>query len=259
MRLKITARKIMAFVVCMGFVPIVLTLRCLGGIMDLKISLSIETPKRPIRQTKGVPVFPMGKAILLAAQFKNDGSNVMSLQDPKTSQHTLLYILPQATGEEIVILLNPSLMDSTGEITAPVSEDIQLDPQKSLTVPIELYKCCIDYVFRQGNYEVYVEYQNIKSEKLSFYVAFCSESVPRLIAIALDEAAELWMREEAVNWLDKMPVKVEINLPATEESTAKKAEREKTNREKADEFLQNWPGRMNSDAMVNFFNSVKLE
>ena len=76
--------------------------------MDMQISLSFETPQKPVRSIDDMPIYPMGHGVSLEAEFINTGADDLNIQDPQTSVHTFVWFQPEETGAEIIETSTPS-------------------------------------------------------------------------------------------------------------------------------------------------------
>jgi len=227
--------------------------------MDMQISLRVDKPRNPVRYMGSIPIYPMGDEISLVAEFTNKGANDMKIEDPKTSQKVLLWVLPEGEIEEDVFEINPGFIDITGERTAPISHDIVVPPQESTSISIQLYRYCFEGCFPPGKYEVYVEFLEITSHKIEYGVEFRPESVPKLVDIVLDEKSNPWIREQSLLWLQKLPKKPNIELPAEGETADGRKVRETRNRENAKLFLKSWPEEKETKIIRDFFEDMKLK
>ncbi len=223
--------------------------------MSLQVELRVSNPPEPLRHLDGMPVYPMGHAITVTADFTNLGAPSVSMEDPKTSQKLLLLFRSETTGEETVAEVHPGSMDVTGEMTAPPTTVIQLRQQETISVPIHIARLLADKSFGAGEYELSVEFLEFRSSKLRYGVEFSVESVPTIIEIALDETADLWVREEAVAWLQKLPNGPLLEIRGEENM---KVTRETLNRQRAASFLDTWPTVQSSPPVSSFFESNRL-
>ena len=227
--------------------------------MNMQISLRVKEPANPIRHVDDVPIYPMGYGIGLVAEFTNKSAVDVNIEDPKTSQKVLLWVLMEGEVEEDVFEINPGSIDITGERTAPLSGNIIIRSKETISLSFKLYKYCLDGCFIPGKYELHLEFLEMKSPLIKYGIEFHPESVQTLIDIALDETGTLWLREESLIWLRKMPEKPNIELPIENESETEKENRELRNRENARLFLEHWPNKRETKAVKDFFEEIRLK
>lgn len=226
--------------------------------MELQISLTVEKPSAPVREMETMPVYPMGEDLSMVITFANGGSGPISIDDPQTSQ-ALYLMLSQEGPEDAMFMIHPSVTDATGETTGPIPSTVNLEPNLPITIPLNLYDVIVDKCFLPGIYDIYIEFQDIKSEPVVFGVEYRPESVPKLIAIAIDEQANSWVRDEAVSWLKKLPRKVEVQLPVLGEDETTKQVRVDKNIESARQYLDYWQYDRDPEETKKFFEQYRLQ
>lgn len=197
--------------------------------MKLQINLAVSQTNQSSYQKNEVAVYSMGEKIKLSATFVNDSSQNVSIDNPQTSRYSVLYFFESNDVEETIVELNPSSIDITGEVTAPISNTIQLLPQQGTLMNIDLNKFITDYSFQPGTYQIVVEYDGIKSTPLTYIIEYLPESKLKLINIALDENEPYWIREQAIDYLEKNEKITSIKLPSPNESPTDKAVRSQNN------------------------------
>ena len=223
----------------------------------MQISLAVDKPAAPVRVLDGIPVYAMGHDLAMTANFKNVGPGKISIDDPQTSQAVTLR-LRQKGPEDAAYMIHPSRIDATGEITAPPTSALDLVPGQSTSVTVNLHGVIVDKCFLPGIYEIYVEFNGIRSAPLVFAVEYRPESVPPLVTIAVDEAADPWVREEAVAWLNKLPRSPKMELPIADEPEEARNRRINKNQSSAGEFLDYWRYGRNPQETETFFEQFRL-
>jgi len=234
-----------------------LTMGCNGGSMEMQITLAVTDPPAPIRMMDDVPVYPMGQDLTMAATLSNPSSQAITLSDPRTSTALFLKLRRDAP-EDPLFMIHPRVMDATGEITRPTAATLQLQPEQSVTDTFNLHKVIVDKCFLPGVYELYVEFREVKSPSYSFGVEYRPESVPLLLALALDERANPWIREEADVWLRKLPQPPEIELPTADETEEVRAKRVAENKASASRFMDYWRYSRDGRQTEEFFEQFRL-
>ena len=229
-----------------------------GGIMDLKILLGIDKPLSPIRVLDKIPVYPMAHEILLNVSFTNNGPDDLVLEDPDTSQKLLLWIINKNEGEWMVYEVNPGSIDITGEITAPVTNSINIPLLESKNILIDLYRYCKENCFFPGKYELYVEFMDVKSEPMGFAVEFHQGSVPVLIETVLNEE-DSWIRETSLLWINELPKKPDLELNTENMTEVETGAIKQRNEVNAKMFLLDWANEKDSKIMEVFFKDVRLK
>ena len=225
----------------------------------MKIDIQIAGTTPGVRSADTVPVLPVlpvAGPLKLALRFGNAGSSVLTVESPDTSQALLLRLLAPAPRGESWYLLNPSQIDATGEITAPLSRQLNLAPGQAVERSIELGQYNLDRWFEPGLYEVWIDYQGVQSNRLRFATELRAESVPRLVELAL-AGPDDWIREQAMVMLRQLPGGPDLALPAGDaaERDAGKAR----NADRAALFIADWPQQRQTPAVQDYFESQRVE
>lgn len=230
----------------------------------MKISLSFldEQPTRdseaPSVAASQPPVYPLGALLVVQARFTADEPAAVVLDDPRTSQKTLLRLRSPGRRERALAELNPSLVDLTGEITAPPSQRILLAPGDGVDALVALLRYYPDHFATAGWFDLTVEYADASSPPLIFGFELGPASVPLLIAVVLDDAADASLRQRALAVLRSLPMAPELRLAAPGEDPAESCVRELDNLDTAQAFLASWPQTAGAPAMQRFFAAQRL-
>lgn len=169
----------------------------------MKIDVQLDSAVTVVGREGGVPVIPMGFPVVLAAAFTNSGQATVTIDDPRTSQLTLVHCGEEG-GDETEFLLTPSPTDATGETTAPPRRRAAIGPGDSVAVTVDLHARIIDKCFSPGAYRAAVSYDTIRSAPCEFKVQFTAQSVPRLLEVLNNVSMDLWVRKEAFRWLSML-------------------------------------------------------
>lgn len=110
---------------------------------------------------------------------------------------------PQDT-VETSFLLNPSLVDATGEMTAPQRSEVAVMPGAYAPFRLSLHKLALDKCLAEGLYAVAFSYGDTRSSAATLEVEFAPPSVAPLLAILEDAGKDMWVRKEALKWLRKL-------------------------------------------------------
>lgn len=225
--------------------------------MKIFLSLFDEQPTRGAgalgTAASHPPVFPLGTLLVVQARFTVDESAAVVLDDPRTSQKTLLRLRSPGRRERALAELNPSLVDRTGEITAPPSQRILLAPGDSVETLVPLLRYYPDHFAAAGWFDLTVEYADASSPPLPFGYELSPASVPLLIAVVLDDAADASLRLRALAILRSLPMAPELRLAAPGEDPSEGCVRELDNLDRAQAFLASWPQLAGTPAIQRFF------
>lgn len=170
----------------------------------MKIDIRLAPAGAAPRQVGRVAVLPLAAGAEFSVRFANAGDGDLVIDSPDTSQELLLWLAALAQGEPVAFLLNPSHMDSQGEMTAPLPAQLRLAPRQFAERTVALQRYNLDRWFEPGVYEVWIEFQGARSERLRFATELQAESVPRLAELAL-AGPDAWVREQAMLQLAKVP------------------------------------------------------
>src|SRR5688572_20444009 len=93
--------------------------------------------KTRIELDPGMPLLPtpnqvarvaLGVDIRFVAGIGNTGGQDLVIEDPKSTQLILIHVKTPQDTAEISFLLNPSQVDSLGEMTAPPRNEVSVKP-----------------------------------------------------------------------------------------------------------------------------------
>jgi len=222
----------------------------------MRIDISPSAPAA--RALAGAPIFALGVPLVVTARVTNDAAGASTLQDPRTSQKTLIRLRSPGRRERSVAELNPSRVDLTGEVTAPPSDDLTLGPGDAVDVTVDLGRLFPDRRFVTGWFELAVEYGDAVSPQLVFGVEWSPGSVPGLVEFGLDEAADPSVRGQVLGLLSELSPGPALMLGAPGEDPAQARVRELINRENADAYLASWPQLANTEPLRRFFAARRL-
>lgn len=237
---------------------IILAQGCNGENMNIQIELIVENPTAPIRLINEIPIYPMGHNLSLKTLFNNNSSTVITIEDPNTSQKYLLKMKREGVIEDNYFMINPSQIDATGEVTSPISKTVTIKPDEIISHSFELYKIISDKCFIPGFYNLYIEFDEVKSELLSFGVEYRPESVSKLTDILIDEQADKWLRSESAKWLNKLSERPDIIMGSSGETEDEKNKRIVQNKENLKLFLHQWHYDESTDETQLFFEQFRL-
>jgi hypothetical protein len=226
--------------------------------MELQISMMVEKPSAPVRIMDTIPIYAMGQDLSMMIDFTNPGSETITIDDPQTSQAVNL-MLRRDGPEDALFMIHPSVVDATGETSAPIPGTAELAPQQQVTIPFNLHEIIVDRCFLPGIYEIYIEFHDIKSPTVLIGIEYRPESVPKLVEIAIDEQGDPWVRDEAIAWLNKLPKSPEIYLPEMDEDEAAGLERVAKNKESARQFMDHWQYGRDPEETKKLFEQYRLQ
>ncbi len=223
----------------------------------MSLSITILPSPDPERTEADVPVYALGQPVVHAARFES-APDELTLDDPRTSQASLLTLRSHARRERALFELNPSSIDITGEITAPVSHAIVLQPGQPIDVPLALLQRCGDWCLVPGWFEIHVEYREAVAVPLRFGIELAPPSVPALIELALAPDTEPWTQRHALGLLARVPNGPGLLAPSAAETAAEAAARQADNRVRADAWLVDYPERLQQPELEAFFAREQL-
>lgn len=170
--------------------------------MGLKLTLSPVSAGG--RQVGDLAVFALAAEVNLLIRYTNDSGTELVVDSPDNSQDVLLWLGGAGRGDAVWFMLNPSRIDSQGEITAPMPATIRLAPGQSIDRQVTLNRLNLDRWFDPGVFEAWVEFQGLRSNTVRFATEIRAESVPRLAQLALG-GPDAWIRERAMVLLANVP------------------------------------------------------
>ncbi|WP_395339622.1 hypothetical protein PN836_014965 [Ningiella sp. W23] len=200
--------------------------------MNISIQVAMSSAVDPVDCVDEMNVYRFGTQLRLAASFTNEGSEVISIDNPQTSQQSLLLLKRlEEQEEETVFELNPASIDVTGEITAPESFSVEMQTQQSIDFDINISERFEQSTFLPGTYEVAVQYLDYQSNTLKYVVRYNETAKKKLLNIAIDEGADIEIRSLAADFLMSQSDtnEIEILLPERDESAEQRDERVKRN------------------------------
>ena len=209
--------------------------------MNISIQVAINSTIDPIDCVDNVDVYRFGTQFSLSASFINEGESAITVDNPQTSQLSLLLLQRiEDQEEETFFELNPAFIDLTGEITAPESSDIELPTRQSITLNIDLSDRFKQSSFLPGSYEVAVQYLNSTSNVIQYKVSYDDEAKKQLLYIAIDEQADIDLRSLAADFLMSQndTDSIEIMLPVKDESAEERAKRINENEQAVKQSLE---------------------
>lgn len=220
------------------------------------LSITILPDAGVERHAGDVPVYALARPIVHTARFVSSNAALV-LDDPRTSQATILSLWSHARRERALFELNPSRIDVTGEITAPPSQEIVLSPGQPVDVPLALLERCGDWCLVPGWFELLVELHLatgiLAAPPLRFGIELAPASVPILLDIALHPGTEPWVRRQSFEALQRMPDGPGLEPPRAGETAAEAAARDADNRARADAWRLSLPQRLGQPEVEAFF------
>jgi hypothetical protein len=222
--------------------------------MTIELEFASTTPVA--RQAGTVPVLAITSPVHLTIRFANVATTPLKIESPRTSQDLMLWLV--GPSGESWTMLNPSSIDATGEITAPMPVQIVLQPGERFEMPAELGRDIADRWFGSGVYAAYVSYAGVQSNRLRFATELRAESVPALVDMAL-AGRDAWFREQAMGLLKRIPGGPDLTPPRAGADAAEKAAGEARNAELAQRFLADWQGLKQTADVLAFFESQRVE
>lgn len=170
--------------------------------MKLRIELDPGMPLLP--SPDKTPRVALGTDFRFYAGIGNKGIQDMIIEDPKGTQQILIHVQsPQDTTENF-FLLNPSHVDSAGEVTAPPHEEISVKPGAYAPFRFSLFQTMMDRCLAEGPFVVSFSYGDTRSAPVAFTSVFAPASIEPLLAILDDAGKDMWVRKEALKWLRRL-------------------------------------------------------
>ncbi len=177
--------------------------------------------KTRIELDPGMPLLPspdktprvaLGIDLRFVAGIGNTGNQDLLIEDPKGTQLIMIHArTPQDTGE-VSFLLNPSQVDSLGEMTAPPHSEVSVKPGSYAPFRISLYQNIMDRCLAEGLYAVTFSYGDTRSTPATLVTEFAPASVEPLLAILDDTGRDMWVRKEALKWLRRLKADFEYDF-----------------------------------------------
>jgi hypothetical protein len=178
--------------------------------MKTRIELDPGMPLLP--SPDKIPRVALGIDLRFVAGIGNTGNQDLIIEDPKGTQLiTIRVSAPQVTSE-IFFLLNPSQVDSLGEVTAPPSSEVSVKPGSYAPFRFSLYRNLMDNCLSEGLYSVAFSYGEMRSAPATLIVEFAPASVVPLLAILDDAGHGMWVRKEALKWLRRLKADFEYDF-----------------------------------------------
>lgn len=207
--------------------------------MNISIQVEIDSSVEAIDRIENMEVYRFGTKFVLTAQFLNKSSGYITIDNPQTSQQTLLLLMRHEDQEETLFEINPASIDVTGEITAPDSSNITLKTHESINLVIDYSERFEQSVFLPGTYELSIQYEGFISNSVKYLVPYDKVAKKRLLSIAIDEQADIEIRSLAVDYLVEQSEidGGEILLPEHEESLEQRNQRAKLNQATVKQLL----------------------
>jgi len=225
--------------------------------MKLDIHLKIENGR--LNSNAGnVAVFPSGENLIFVAEFKNSGTSEITLADPINYAETLLIFRNEESVEDTLVYLNPVHIDPTGEITAPVANEIKLAPNDRVEKKFALIQHLPDQIF-PGRFQLQVRYKEHQSNTVDIGMQFSPESVSPLLEMIENENIDVYLRKEAIGMLQKLPIGIEYKLPIENETDLHKNQRIGENIKSIDEFKNNWNKEKHSNEIKAVFDTYVIK
>ena len=161
--------------------------------VTMKVTIEFAQNNLFVDTINNTPVIPLGYDIFLTGRITNETATELTIEDPNTSQLLLGHSIHSDDGNESTFMFTPSMMDSTGEITSPPTNDVKLKPGESIDIPIPLYKHMMDKCFVPGTLQLSISYNDTKSLPCTFMIKFTEESVEKLLTILNDVKQDMWI------------------------------------------------------------------
>lgn len=220
----------------------------------MTLTLTMLPDADVVRHAGDVPVYALARPIVHAVRIVDPTAAVV-LDDPRSSQATILSLFSHARRERALFELNPSLIDVTGEITAPPSQALALAAGQPVDVPLALLERCGDWCLVPGWFQLHVELHLatgiLAAPPLRFGIELAPASLPILLALALHPGTEPWTRRQAFEALQRVPDGPGLAPPHAGETAAEAAARDADNRARADAWrlaLPRWLARPEVEA-----------
>jgi hypothetical protein len=224
----------------------------------MKIELEFAAATPVARHWGAVPVLALTSPVHLTVRLVNDAATPLAIESPRTSQDVLLWLAAPESAAESWFMLNPSQIDATGEVSAPMPVQLVLQPGQAFEMPAGLGSDSVDRWFKPGVYDVHVSYAGVQSRRLRFATELRAESVPQLVRLALN-GPDAWIREQSMDMLRRIPGGPDLALARAGADEAGKAAAKARNAELAHRFLADWPQWSQSVDVAAFFESVRVD
>jgi hypothetical protein len=170
--------------------------------MKTRIELDPGMPRLP--SPEKTPKVALGIDIRLVAGIGNTGGEDLAIEDPKGTQHIMIHVRsPQDSGESS-FLLNPSVVDALGEMTAPPHDEVAVKPGSYAPFRFSLYRNLMDKCLAEGIYQIAFSYDENRSAPVTLVAEFAPASVEPLVSILDDAGLDMWVRKEALKWLRRL-------------------------------------------------------
>lgn len=222
----------------------------------MALSITMLPDPAVVRHAGDVPVYALARPVVPTARIVDPTAPVV-LDDPRTSQATILSLFSHARRERALFELNPSLIDVTGEITAPPSQELVLAAGQPVDVPLALLERCGDWCLVPGWFELHVELHLatgiLAAAPLRFGIELAPASLPILLAWALHPGTEPWARRQAFGALRALPHGPGLEPPRAGETAAEAAARDADNHARADAWRPSLPPRLVEPEVEAFF------
>lgn len=216
--------------------------------MGTALEPRIEFKTSPARHIDSAPVFAMGEHVVFRAIFKNVGQSSASVNDPRSSQKLILKVYTEKRQEPLTILINPGFVDVTGEKTVRPTHMVDIPAGGEIIREIDLHQVCPDHCFVSGRYSLTIKHDEVVTAAAPFAIEFHDTSVPLLINIVVDEAADRSLRLEAKQWLDRLPRPPRVVVVGAAD-----------NKRNATAFLASWDQEKSSKDTRAVFDAARLK
>jgi hypothetical protein len=170
--------------------------------MKLRIELDPGMPLLP--SPDSTPRVALGTDFHFFAGIGNKSEQNLTIEDPKGTQLISIHVRPPQNAAETSFLLNPSLVDKLGQVTAPDYEEIAVRPGAYAAFKFALFKTLMDKCLAEGSYAVSFSYGDVRSAPITLISVFAPESIEPLLAILDDTGKDMWVRKEALKWLNRV-------------------------------------------------------
>jgi hypothetical protein len=157
----------------------------------------LPSPEKPSRVA-------LGTDLRFVAGIGNKGGQDLFIEDPKGTQLIMVHVRTPQDTVETSFLLNPSQVDSLGEMTAPPHDEVPVKPGSYAPFRISLFRNLIDKCLAEGLYEASFSYGDTRSTPATLLVEFVPASVEPLLAILDDAGKDTWVRKEVLKWLRRL-------------------------------------------------------
>jgi hypothetical protein len=204
--------------------------------MDLTIKLKIKN-KPLVDNSSNSSTYPIGEVLKLEATFINTGNLPLKVTNPLIYGETIMLYRDSESIEDSLIYLNPGDVDVTGEMTAPIENEIELLPNTEVSKPIDLSQFIPEHIFTD-KFEIQIKYDEYCSNTLKINMIFSTESVRPLVGVLVNENNDLFMRKRAYSYLQTLPVPLEFKFPENDETDSEKKQRTDQNDKMVNKFLQ---------------------